>query len=365
MTDEQILAMFNNGKSRKDIAAYTGKTVPQVKHALDRARRDPVVGKAMAAIGTQMVPHSMWIKTPEYSMQLRPASDVNSDDNLITRLQDAFCDIPAYEPVASTHDYSDLMTVYPLYDLHAGMLAYGRETRGPDFDLELFQSDLIASVTRLADRAPNSSHALVIIGGDAIHINDSTNQTPGHKHNLDADGRFEKVVDVAVTAISHVIEHLATKHPLVSVVVLKGNHDVESHLFLKVALKQRYRSSDRIKFPVVHGADKSEIFWIRHGNALIAAHHGDKAKPEKLAMIVADQCCFWSETKHRIILTGHVHHLRTLDLIGVTHYTMRAFSPPDAYGANFGGVRGLQAMTICPKHGLIGQLHDSVWREEE
>lgn len=363
MTDQEILDMRESGMSRTDIAAKIGKTERQIKSALERARRDPAVSGAMSAIGTEMVPSMVWVKTGTHSVQLKPKTDVNTQDNIITRLQEAFSDIPTYVPVDAEFMHSDLLAVYPMYDLHAGLLAWGRETRGPDFDLELFRSDLLQSVTRLADRAPKAGHALVIVGGDAFHMNDSTNETPGHKHKLDADGRFEKVIDVAVEAISHAIEILAEKHPLVSVVVLQGNHDREAHLFLKVGLKQRYRNCDRIHFPVIHGADKSEIFWMQHGEVMIAAHHGDKAKPDKLAMIIADQCGFWSNTRHRVILTGHVHHLRTLDLPGVTHYTMRAFAPPDAYGANFGGVRGLQVMTFCPKHGLIAQTHDSVWRE--
>lgn len=361
MTDQEILAFRESGMSRAAIAAKAGKTEKQVKSALERARRDPAVGEAMAAIGTNMVPSMVWVKTATHSVQLKPEATVEKD--LIARVADAFKDIPAYEPVATDHEHSDLLAVYPMYDLHAGMLAWGRETRGPDFDLDLFRNDLIASVTRLSERAPKAGHALIVVGGDAIHVNDHTFETPASHHKQDADGRFEKIIDVAIEAISHAIEILAEKHARVSVVVLRGNHDEIAHVFLKVGLKQRYRNCDRIQFPIIQGADKSEVFWMQHGEVLIAAHHGDKAKPDKLAMIIADQCGFWSNTRHRVILTGHVHHLRTLDLPGVTHYTMRAFAPPDAYGANFGGVRGLQVMTFCPKHGLIAQTHDSVWRE--
>lgn len=364
MTPEQkqALDLREQGMTRKQIAAQIGKSESAVKSLLERARRDPAVDKAMQAIGTRLVPKAIWDKSdPNRSILLHPSAEEEQD--ALTRAVEAFKDIPAYKPEATEHTHSDLLAVYPLYDLHAGMLAWGRETRGPDFDLDLFKTDLLASIERLSDRAPQAGHAMVIVGGDAIHMNDSTNETPGHKHKLDADGRFEKVIDVAVEAISHAIEILAEKHPLVSVVVLQGNHDREAHLFLKVGLKQRYRNCDRIQFPVIHGADKSEIFWMHHGETMIAAHHGDKMKPEKLAMIIADQCGFWSDTRHRVILTGHLHHLRVLDMPGVTHYTMRAFAPADAYGANFGGVRGLQVMTFDPKYGLISQTHDGVWRE--
>lgn len=361
--DNDVKALRDQGMSRAQIAGRLGLTERQVKSAVERINRDPAIANGMAKIGTGMVPSAMWVKTDTHSILLRPDA-VSADDLLIDRLTDAFDNIPAYVPQPAEFEYSDLMTVYPLYDLHCGLLAWGRETRGPDFDLELFRTDLLAAISRLSDRAPKSGHALVILGGDTLHMNDYRNETPGSGHKLDADGRFEKVLDVAIESISHAIELLSSKHARVSVVVLRGNHDESAHLFLKSALKQRYRNCDRIHFPIIHGADKSEIFWMKHGKNLIAAHHGDKAKADKLAMIIADQCGFWSETRNRVILTGHLHHLRVLDLPGVTHYTLRAFAPADAYGANFGGVRGLQAMTFCPNHGLISQVHDGVWREE-
>lgn len=360
--DKEARELRNAGVSRNAIAEKLGLTLRQVRSSLERSSRDPAVAGGMAKIGTDMVPAAMWVKTDTHSILLRP--EQSGEQDIVERMVEAFQDIPAYVPVESEFDYSDLLTVYPLYDVHAGMLSWGRETRGPDYDLDLFKGDLINSVERLSFRTPASNHALVIFGGDVFHMNDATNETPGHKHKLDVDGRFEKVVDVAIEAICNTIELLAQRHAKVSVVVIRGNHCESSHLFLKIALKQRYRDSERIQFPVIPGADKSEIFWIQHGQTMIAAHHGDKMKPEKLAMIVADQCGFWSNTKHRAILTGHLHHTRVMDMPGVTHYTLRAFAPADQYGSNFGGVRGLQAMTFCPKHGLIAQVHDGVWRDE-
>ena len=91
-------------------------------------------------------------------------------------------------------------------------------------------------------------------------------------------------------------------------------------------------------------------------------HHGDKCKPERLAMIAADKCPWWSDTTHRVILTGHLHHFKVQDFPGVTHYTLRAFCPPDAYGAMFGGKRGVQAMTFSNVKGLVNQAHDPIER---
>lgn len=370
MTEDQktALELRESGVSREEIAWRMGKSVKAVKGLLERARAwkdaDPSARSAAVAVGAGVVPHSYWAKVDGVSAYFKTEPQENEVVSLVETVAGAFRDIPAYVPREVEFEHSDLMTVYPLYDLHAGMLAWGRETRSQDYDLDLFKSDLIRSVERLASRVPDSGHALVILGGDTIHVDDHSNMTPGSGHILDADGRFEKIVDVAIEAITHAIEALAEKHARVSVVVLTGNHDRGSHLILKAALKQRYRSSDRIQFPVVSGADKSDMFWLAHGKSLIVAHHGDKMKPETLCMIAADQCPSWSQTRHRVVLTGHLHSLKVRDMPGITHYTLRAFAPADQYGASFGGVRGIQAMTFCDKHGLIGTVHDSVWRDE-
>lgn len=368
MTPEQkrVYDGVQSGKTVREIGSILGIGYECAKSRYRRAKKwveaDPSAQRAATAAGATVMPHSYWIKSDGVSAYFKSPQE-NTETDLIERVAEAFKNIPAYVPSDVEFAWSDLLTVYPLYDLHAGMLAYGRETRGPDFDLDWFERDLTSAIERLNSRVPQSGRALVIIGGDAIHTNDASELTPGHGHKLDTDGRFEKIADVAIASVAHAIEAIAARHASVSVVVIRGNHDEGSHLILKAALKQRYRDVDRIDFPVVSGADKSEIFWLQHGKVMIAAHHGDKMKPETLAMICADQCHFWSDTRHRVILTGHRHHLRVQDMPGLTHYTLRAFAPADAYGANFGGVRGLQAMVFDGKHGLIAQFHDGVWRE--
>lgn len=368
MTPEQAnaLELRESGMSRPEIARAMGRSERAVKGLLERARAwanaDPSARAAAMAVGGQAIPHSAWHKVDGKSVYYKYDQGGEAVESLIDRVADAFKDIPAYVPSPVTLQDNDLLTVWPLYDIHAGMLADGAETRGPDYDLTLFKSDLLAAVSRINNRVPCGGHALIILGGDTLHTNDYTNETPGHKHKLDADSRFEKITDIAIEAISHAIEEIASRNARVSVVVLRGNHDESSHIVLKAALKQRYRNTPRIDFPVISGGPRSEIFWMRHGTSMIAAHHGDKIKPQTLAMICADQCGFWSDTRHRVVLTGHRHHLRVEDMPGVSHYTLRAFAPADAYGANFGGVRGLQAMVFDEAQGLIAQFHDNLGR---
>jgi len=369
VTDEQKQAydMYKSGMTLREVADKLGITRSAAKSRYERAKAwaeaDPSAHRASQAAGANVTPHSYWIKEGGVSAYFQVPKTGDSRD-LLSDVAEAFKDIPAYVPTPVVLQDNDLLTVWPMYDLHAGMLADSAETRGPDYDLKLFKSDLIDAVSRLNSRVPSGGHALMIFGGDTLHTNDNSNETPGHHHKLDADSRFEKITDIAIEAISHAIEEVASRNARVSIVVIKGNHDDSSHVVLKAALKQRYRDTPRIQFPSIIGGPRSDIFWMQHGNSLIAAHHGDKIKPQTLAMICADQCAFWSNTRHRTILTGHRHHLRVEDMPGVTHHTMRAFAPADSYGANFGGQRGLQAMVYDGKQGLIAQFHDSVWRVE-
>lgn len=369
LTPEQkrVYDAVQSGLTIRQAAQTLAITYECAKSRYKRAKKwieaDPSAQAAATAAGANVTPHSYWIKTDGVSAYFQAPKDDDVGD-LIERVAEAFQSVPAYAPGPVDMVDSGILTVWPLYDLHAGMLADSAETRGDDYDLTLFKSDLLSAVGRLNSRVPSGGHALMIFGGDTLHTNDYTNKTPRHGHDLDADSRFEKITDIAIEAICHAIEEVASRNARVSVVVLRGNHDESSHIVLKAALKQRYRDATRIQFPVVLGAARSDIFWTQHGNTMIAAHHGDKMKPQTLAMICADQCGFWSNTRHRVILTGHRHHLRVEDMPGVSHYTMRAFAPADAYGANFGGVRGLQAMVFDDKQGLTAQFHDSVWREE-
>ena len=361
----QVAALRAQGMGRWKIAETLGISRSAAQRRIAALDVDPAIQTAMNTIGTQIVPGMTWIKTDAKGNITYSARVDNKPEqvDIVDRVAEAFADIPSVAVTPPVSIDGDHMTVYPLYDMHIGMMAWGRETRGQDFDLKLMKSDLMQSIAKVMARSPDSAEALIILGGDTIHVNDHFNETPASGHHQDADGRFEKIIDVAIEAISGAIELVAQKHASVKVVVLRGNHDETSHVVLKAALRQRYRDTDHIDFPVMHGMDKSEIFWTAFGDVLIVAHHGDKAKPERLALIAADRCPDWSGKTCRVILTGHLHSLKVQDMPGVTHYTLRAFCPPDAYGANFGGVRGLSAMTFDASDGLVVSAHDPIHRK--
>jgi hypothetical protein len=280
-------------------------------------------------------------------------------ETVLERAAAVFSTLPKAPPIPSPkHTAADLLTLYPLFDVHAGMHAWGDETGGDNYDLKLFASDIHMAVGNVMALSPNSEEAVLLIGGDFFHGDDNTNQTPRNRHPLDVDGRHFKVLDTGIEVVAATVERLASKHKRVTVRVLRGNHDEHSHMVLTLALAQRYRSHDRIT------VDKSprDIFMHQWGKCLIAAHHGDKQKPEKLVMVLAEICPFWSESPYRTVFTGHLHIEESKGFPGITWERFRAFCPPDAYGAQFAPRRAMHAITFSKESGIATRAQDPIRR---
>ncbi len=328
-------------------------------------RIDPAVQSGMAALGMDTAPAGGWIKshTPDengltYSFML-PKADVV--DDTADRIRTALEGLTPAEPVIPPQSVmADLCAVYPLMDAHVGMMAWGRETGGQDYDLALAALDMRTAFAKVLALTPAAESAVLIIGGDYFHSDDTRAETPQSKHKLDMDGRFHKVLDIGIAIIAETVERLLSKHSSLTIRVLRGNHDVHSHLILTFALAERYRQEPRV------AVDKSsrDLFMLQWGKCAIFSHHGDKGKPQQMALYLSDVCPFWSDTRHRHYLVGHVHHDHAKDLGPLRYESLRAFCPPDAYAASmgYGGRRALQSMTFHKADGLVLRALDPIDR---
>jgi hypothetical protein len=366
----QALDLQSQGYSRAQIAAQMGISEHAVKRRLAGARKwmdaDPQVSKTAQEFGMADITQldHYWRRYPTPDGGFVTGHFVNAaaskDRDILADISDAFKDIPPWVPVYLTPRNDDLMTVYPLVDAHFGMKAWGRETGGQDYDLRLAEKDIKAAFSALWDETPQSDHAVLILGGDTLHSDDNQGHTQSRAHVVDTDGRLYKTSDVAIEAICWVIEGLAHRHHKVTVRVLRGNHDPHAHLILHFALASRYRMSDNI---TIEDAAR-DLYWIRHGRSLVAAHHGDKGGAQRLSMVLADTCPEWSLARDRHILTGHVHHDSIKDYPGVKWWSLRAFCPPDEYGSSFGSRRALQSLTFCAKRGLKRHAIEGIYRDQ-
>jgi hypothetical protein len=362
---KKVVDLFKEIGNKSEIARRLGLHESTVRQILIRAQQDPGITQALerTGISPENAKHgwrrvqdpetgnwdSVFWKAPKFA------------ETFIEQLREAFENIDKAEPIEPPETViADLCTVYPLMDVHFGMLADKDETGAVDYDIKRATEDMRLAFAKIGALTPKSAKAILIVGGDFFHANDQTNVTPAHKHPLDTDTRHWKVLQAGVNFLAEVIETIAGKHSAVSVRVLRGNHDPEAHKVLTFAMAQRYAGSTHVRID----EDPRDLFMAQWGRCLISAHHGDKAPPERLTLYLSDVCPYWSETRHRYCFTGHVHKDQSRDVGPLRWESLRAFAPPDAYAAGMGyaGRRAMQALTFHRRDGLVLRAIDPIER---
>jgi len=332
-----------------------GSVSTRLKHARKHVEADEAIKGAMSSVGmTDAGPlHSGWIKSEGASLYFKMPKDAGANVSEVVR--ELFEGIPACPVIPEPREFTDgLLTVYPIFDAHIGMRASADES-GEDMDNSKAESRVTNGMGQCVASSPASEKAVVLIGGDALHANDQTAQTPKSRHILDVASSFNDALDVAIRAFAACVEMAAAKHSRVIVSVIQGNHDRDAFLAIMYALRERYRDNPRIEVQRKGG----EFFVMEWGKVMIASHHGDKAKAERLVMHMADEWAeMWGRTRYRFYFTGHMHHTKMQDIGGVQVEQLRAVAPRDAYAAShsYSSRSEMQAITYHKDSGEISRV---------
>lgn len=251
---------------------------------------------------------------------------------------------PIDAPAASQ---ANLLTLYTFTDYHVGMLAWNREG-GDDWDLAIAEDLGVRAMAALTAGAPASQRAVVNIQGDFLHWDGLTAITPQHGHVLDADGRFGKVVDVAIRLIRQLVAQALARHPEVTLLICEGNHDLASSLWLRKLFAALYENEPRI---TVHDSELP-YYAIEWGQVLLGFHHGHLRKNDQLPALFAAQFREqWGRCPKVYIHTGHRHHKEEKDHTGARVTQHPTLAGRDAYAARGGwwSEREITAITYSKK----------------
>lgn len=249
---------------------------------------------------------------------------------------------------------ANLLTLYTFTDYHVGMLAWHREG-GDDWDLRIAEETGTKAMAALTAGAPASERGVVNIQGDFLHWDGLTAITPQHGHVLDADGRFGKVVDVAIRLIRQLVAQALAKHPQVTLLICEGNHDLASSLWLRKLFAALYENEPRI---VVHDSELP-YYAIEWGQVLLGFHHGHLRKNDHLPALFAAQFREqWGRCPKVYIHTGHRHHKEEKDHTGARVTQHPTLAGRDAYAARGGwwSEREITAITYS-KSGWAGSVN--------
>ena len=287
----------------------------------------------------------VWIKT---------RADKQQQLEIMRDAINALCaDIRPIAPVAAPIyvGSDELITTYPIGDAHIGMRAWHEEC-GEDWDMAIAERVFNGVFGRLIAAAPPSREAVIINLGDWLHADNMDGVTERSGHRLDMDGRYPKMISVAMRVLRRIIHAALEKHRTVRVINAIGNHDDTGAMWLSVALSHIYENEPR----VIIDSSPTPFHYVRFGKVLIGAHHGHTCKADKLPLVMAtDRAKDWGETEFRYWHVGHIHHDTVKEYPGVKVESFRTLAAKDAY-ATWNGYRSGQDSKAIVYHRDFGEV---------
>lgn len=263
-------------------------------------------------------------------------------------------DLPkAAAEAAPAYVDEDILVAYPVGDHHIGMLSWEDET-GASYDLRIAESLAVQAIDHLVGVAPPGGVALLPILGDWVHYDSTVPETPTNKNHLDADGRYQKMIRVAIRTARYLVRACLRKHAQVHVIVETGNHDPYTSKALAEFLAILYEDEPRVSVDTKPGC----FHYYQFGKVLIGTHHGDGAKMADLPLIMAnDMREAWGSSVHRYWWTGHVHHLQAKDFTGCLVESFRVLPPGDAWHVSKGyrALRDMKSIILHREHGEVAR----------
>lgn len=360
---EYMRAVNHHGSMRKAAVAL-GVNKTTLSTAIDRLEREAALkGYSPKHDMTRTVPDGYLVKgvSTYYNKDGKPSAqwvksaiDRDRQDEIMRAAVAAMSEdirgmSPSIQPPSSVE--SDILAVFPIGDPHVGLYVWAKEC-GDAFDLDIARNLTLGAVDRLMASAPAAETAIILLLGDVYHLNDQTNQTPGHKHQLDVDSRFVKVLQVGIETYRHAIIRALAKYQKVVVKCIPGNHDPQAIWALALTLAAYFSNEPRVDVDL----GPSKFWFYRFGKVLIGSTHGDTCKHEALPGIMAcDRPEDWGATKHRYWYTGHVHSQNVREFPGVICESFRTLAAKDSYAAGHGYRAGRDMVCIVHhrEHGEI------------
>jgi len=257
------------------------------------------------------------------------------------------------EPPLITND--DLLSFYPLPDMHFGLLVDAHDSNhGFHYDLKIAERWVKSSIKYLVDSSPNSKECVIADLGDFLHAENSDNRTKSG-HALDTDGRHHKIARIAFEVVRQLIELALEKHEIVHVYSIPGNHSDQSGIYLKIYLSGWFRDEPRVKIYDTHASQQ----YHRFGKNILGFSHGHELKPANAAeVMVYDNQTIFSDTLYRYFHFGHFHQNKMFETPLCTIEIHKNIIPRDAWaeGMGFRGHIGeAKSITYHKEYGHFGR----------
>lgn len=245
----------------------------------------------------------------------------------------------------------DLLALYPMGDPHIGMYAWALET-GTDFDCDIAERNLRASVNHLVDRMPPAETAIILNLGDFFHSDNQSNRTARAGNALDVDTRWARVLDIGIALMVDLVNLALQKHKKVIVKNNIGNHDDHTSQVLSICLSYTFKDNPRVEI----AAPMDPFFAFQFHNVSIFSTHGHMVKPPKMQGVISNYYPeMWGSTEHRHCHVGHFHHQQVLEDNGLVTEIHNTLAATDAWHTA-SGYRSKRRMCAIAYHKDDGEI---------
>lgn len=360
-TDDQFIEAFREHRSNSKVAAALGlniRTVERRRKALAFKGWSPAHDMSHAVPDGYLVKGVSTLYKADGSLAAQWVKSTKDDERRATLIREAVLasveELPKLPPRPAKGQWlKHLLAGYPIGDPHIGMMSWHEET-GEDWDLSIAERVHCGAMAMLVESAPAAEKAVIVNLGDMLHYDSMEPVSSRSGHVLDSDGRYAKMVRVAVKVMRQCIESALAKHRTVHVINVVGNHDDTGALWLSIALAHMYENEPRVTVEQSPAA----FSYFRHGKTLVGCHHGHSCKPERLpGVMAADRAADWGQTEHRYWWIGHVHHQSVKEYPGVSVETFGTLAAKDAYttSAGYRARRDMKCIVLHAEHGEVAR----------
>lgn len=247
---------------------------------------------------------------------------------------------------------SSLCNVYTLTDCHVGAKIWIKENLEANWDLKIAEDILTRAFDYPIEASPSAQTCVIAQIGDFLNQDSLIAQTPTGLNPVDSDGRYSKVVQIAVKILRYVVSKSLEKHEKVIILMAEGNHDLASSVWLRHLFSILYENEPRVEV-----IDSELPYYVyKHGATMLSWHHGHLKKNDALPLLFAAQFpVMWGETTKRYCHTGHRHHSEEKEHSGMKVTQHSTLVARDSYASRNGWMaeREIRSFTY---HSMWGQV---------
>jgi hypothetical protein len=329
------ITRFRN-RGIKEVSNTLGIAESSIKHLWHEIRDEDGKKKGNA-----------FIKNPDY----KELQEKDFETLSKALLSDLKAYIPKYDKIVYEDKKDAHLLVIDPADVHIGKLCSSFEV-GETYNNQIAVQRVLQGVKGILNKVKGFEidQINLIIGNDILHIDSPKRQTTSGTPQ-DTDGMWHTNFIIAKQLYVDVIEILMQIAP-VHVTYNPSNHDYTHGFFLAQVIETHFNKCENVTFDTSIAHRKYYTYF----DNLIGSTHGDGAKTENLALLMAHESKDWSNCKHKYVYTHHLHHKVSKDVMGVCVETLRSPSGTDSWHHRNGYQHAPKAIEGFLHHKENGQI---------